>query len=122
EPARAFGCSAYAFEVGGGLVVDGEDFWQTGELQPTATQNVHEQIGARGVVDLLIANFSGCLELHQPWHLDREVSWLMRGQIDVDKAQELLDDHGSGDLRLVDNGFVGGLRVGGTGWQDRLHN
>lgn len=120
EPARAFGCSAYAFEVGGGLVVDGEDFWQTGELQPTATQTVHEQISARGVVELLTSNFAGRLEPHIPWHLGREVSWLMRGEVDVAEAQRLLDAHGSSDLRLVDNGFVGGLRVGGTGFDDRL--
>lgn len=116
EPGRAMGATAYAFECGAGLVVDGEDYWQTGDLLPTASQTVNEQIVSRGVIDLLTHHFDGFLELHTPWHLGREVSVLFRGDIDVVVAQQLLNDHGSDDLRLVDNGYVGGLRTGGTGF------
>jgi hypothetical protein len=115
EPARAFGCTAFAFEVGAGLVVDGEDHWQCGSLAPTPQATVKEQIATRGVVALLTDAYPGRLEVHEPWHRGREVSWLLRGDVDVDEAQALLDDHGHADLRLVDNGYVGGLRSGGTG-------
>lgn len=116
EPGRGMGATAYAFECGAGLHVDGEDFWQTGELRPTEAQNIHEQIVSRGVIELLTGAFPGMIELHSPWHLGREVSVLFRGEVDTIVAQQLLNDHGSGDLRLVDNGYVGGLRTGGTGF------
>ena len=118
EPGRAMGATSYAFEIGGGLVVDGEDFWQTGDIQPDADgRSVYEQLVSRGVVDLLTHHFDGFLELHTPWHVGREVSVLFRGDVNVAVAQQLLDDHGSADLRLIDNGFVGGLPTGGTGFQ-----
>lgn len=116
EPGRAMGATAYAFECGGGLHIDGEDLWQTGDLRPTDTQSIYDQLVSRGVVDLLMHHFDGLLELHSPWHLGREVSVLFRGEVDTAVAQQLLSDHGSGDLRLVDNGYVGGLRTGGTGF------
>lgn len=109
EPARAMGATAFAFEVGGGLVVDGEDYWQTGELAPERDLSVHDQIAARGVIELLLRRFEGRLELHSPWHLYREVSHIFRGDIDAAEADRLLADHGSHDLKMIDNGFVGGL-------------
>ena len=115
EPGRAMGATSYGFECGGGLVVDGEDYWQTGEMRPTAEQSIYEQIASRGVIDLLTHHFDGLIELHTPWHVGREVSVLFRGEVDVLVAQQLLNDHGSGDLRLIDNGFLGGLRTHGTG-------
>lgn len=115
EPARAMGATSYAFEIGGGLVVDGEDFWQTGDLQPDDERSIYDQMVSRGVIELLTHHFDGLLELHTPWHVGREVSLLFRGEIDVSVAQQLLEDHGSGDLRVIDNGFLGGLPTGGTG-------
>lgn len=117
EPARAMGATSYAFEIGGGMVVDGEDFWQTGELQPTDGKSVNELIVSRGVIELLTHHFDGFIELHSPWHTGREVSILFRGEINITVAQQLLNDHGSGDLRIIDNGYVGGLKTGGTGFQ-----
>lgn len=115
EPARAMGATAYGFEIGGGLHVDGEDHWQTGELQPEGDQSVYDLIVQRGVIELLTRAFPGRIELHSPWHLGREVSILFRGELDVGEAQRLLDEHGSSDLRLIDNGYLGGLPRGGTG-------
>lgn len=115
EPGRAMGATAYGFEIGGGLVVDGEDFWQTGSLQPGEGRTVFDEIMGRGVLELLTSHFPGLIELHSPWHTGREVTLLLRGELDADAAQRLLDDHGSSDLRFVDNGFVGGLPTGGTG-------
>jgi hydroxymethylpyrimidine pyrophosphatase-like HAD family hydrolase len=114
EPARSLGATAFGFEIGGGLHVDGEDFWQTGALQPEGERSVLDRIVQRGLVDRLVEAFPGRLELHAPWHTGREVSALLRGDIDVEQAQRLLNDHGADDLRLIDNGFVGGLPQGGT--------
>lgn len=115
EPARSMGATSYGFEIGGGLHVDGEDYWQTGDLQPEGDLSVFDLIARRGVIDLLTRAFPGRIELHSPWHTGREVSVLFRGDIDTAEAQRLLDDNGSTDLRLIDNGFVGGLPRGGTG-------
>ncbi|MEH3052986.1 MAG: hypothetical protein PGN13_03120 [Patulibacter minatonensis] len=68
EPARAIGATAFGFEIGGGLHVDGEDHWQTGALQPEDGRSVNELIVARGVIELLTRAFPGQLELHTPWH------------------------------------------------------
>jgi hypothetical protein len=43
---------------------------------------------------------------------------LFRGDIDTAEAQRLLDANGSSDLRLIDNGYLGGLPTGGTGAAD----
>ena len=111
ENARMLGVRAYVFEAGGGVVVDGEVTWLTGELQPGAL-SVHDQIAASGAPDLLLANFD--LEWHAPWHLEREVTHLFRGSVDCAAATALLAEHGLGHLELVDNGAAKHLRPRGA--------
>jgi phosphoglycolate phosphatase len=106
EAARLFGQSAYIFEVGCGVHVDGDTEWLTGGLEPTETQTIYQQIEAAGAPALLLDVCGDCLEYHDPWHLDRDVSHLFRGWIDTDEADALLAEHGFGDLRLVDNGRI----------------
>src|SRR5215203_3196123 len=48
EDARLIGQTAYIYEVGCGLSIDGEDRYLTGALQPSADRNVHEQIDDLG--------------------------------------------------------------------------
>jgi hypothetical protein len=105
-PARLFGQTAYIFEVGSCLVLDGEEHWLTGDLQPGEQGSIFEQVEAMGAPDLLLEHFAGRLEYHEPWHRDRDVSHLFRGDIDAFEADELLADHGFGHLRLVDNGGI----------------
>jgi phosphoglycolate phosphatase len=105
EDARLLGCRAYIFEVGSGLVVDGEREWLTGELQP-GERSIHDQIADSGAPALLLERYAGRLEYHEPWHLDREVSHLFRGRVDTFEADGLLRDEGHRDLRLVDNGAI----------------
>ena len=110
EDARLIGQSSYVFELGTGLVIDGELTFLTGELQPRDGLSVHRQIADSGAPDLLLERYGGPpanLELHAPWHLDREVSHLFRGRLDITEANELLEAEGHGGLRLVDNGPVG---------------
>jgi hypothetical protein len=79
---------------------------------------VHTLVDELGAPALLLDRYAGRLEPHAPWHLDRAVSHLFRGLVDVDEANELLAREGLGALRLVDNGTIGagetGLAVDGT--------
>jgi phosphoglycolate phosphatase-like HAD superfamily hydrolase len=110
EDARLLGQRSYAYEAGAALVLDGEELWLTGDLVPGPRGTIHEQVAASGAPDLLLERFAGRLEPHDPWHLDREVSHLFRGLVDAFAADALLDEHGHGDLRLVDNGVIGPRR------------
>ena len=107
EDARLLGQSAYIFEMGSGLVIDGELTFLTGEWQSQEGDSVHAQIARSGAPELLLAAHPGLLEPHAPWHLDREVSHLFRGLVDERGANELLADAGHAGLRLVDNGTIG---------------
>lgn len=107
EDARLLGQSSYIFEVGSGLVLDGELTWLTGDLQPDEQTTVHELIERSGAPALLLDRYEERLEHHAPWHLDREVSHLFRGSVDEGEANELLASEGHPDLRLVDNGAIG---------------
>lgn len=104
--ARLLGCPAYIFEAGCGLVIDGELEWLTGDLLPRDDATIHAQIAASGAPELLLRTYGGKLEYHDPWHLDRDVSHLFRGDVDALQADELLADRGFGHLRLVDNGMI----------------
>jgi hypothetical protein len=106
EDARLMGQTSYIFEVGTGMVVDGELTFLTGDLQPRDGLTIHAQIAESGAPDLLLERYAGRLEFHEPWHLDREVSHLFRGLVDPREAGELLAAEGYADLRLVDNGEI----------------
>ena len=106
EDARLIGQTSYIFEVGSGLVIDGEATFLTGDLQPREGLTVHAQIEQTGAPALLLERYAGRLELHSPWHVDREVSHLFRGSIDARDANQLLEAEGHGALRLVDNGEI----------------
>jgi hypothetical protein len=106
EDARLMGQTSYIFEVGTGMVIDGELTFLTGDLQPRDGKTIHAQVGEAGAPALLLERYSGRLEPHSPWDVDREVSHLFRGSIDVGEANELLAAEGHGNLRLVDNGVI----------------
>ena len=102
EDARLIGQSAYIYEVGSGLVIDGEEELLCGEFAPRDGRTPHELIAATGAPALLERELG--LEPHAPWHVDRFVSHLYRGATDVGRANELLEAEGHGALRLIDNG------------------
>jgi hydroxymethylpyrimidine pyrophosphatase-like HAD family hydrolase len=105
--ARLIGCSAFTFEVGCGLVVDGELEWLTDGIVPSPQQgSIYDQIAASGAPALLLERFEGRLEYHTPWSVGREVSHLFRGSVDLDQATRVLAENGFGWLRLLDNGVV----------------
>ena len=95
ENARLLGVASYVFEAGAGLVVSGELEW--------LTEQRREAIVVSGAPDLLLERFGDALRL-DPEGAGREVTVLLRGQVDVGEADALLEDHGFGHLRLLDNG------------------
>lgn len=108
EDARLLGCRSYIFEAGA-AVVDGPDIeWMTEPYFPDEGRGtVSEQVAATGAVDLLLRAFEDAVfEFHDPWHLNRDVSHLFRGDIDASIADALLQEHGHAELRLVDNGGI----------------
>jgi hydroxymethylpyrimidine pyrophosphatase-like HAD family hydrolase len=107
EDARLIGQSSYIYEVGSGLVVDGDELFLTGDLQPGDGVTVHALIEQTGAPQLLLDRYRGRLEHHAPWHLDRDVSHLFRGLIDAGEANEFLAAEGLDQVRLVDNGAIG---------------
>jgi phosphoglycolate phosphatase len=106
EDARLLGQTSYIYEVGCGLVIDGEETLLTGGLEPTDGKTVYDLIEDSGAPRLLLDTYKGRLEYHTPWHVNREISHLMRGLVDTFEADELLERHGHGNLRLVDNGVI----------------
>jgi hydroxymethylpyrimidine pyrophosphatase-like HAD family hydrolase len=107
EGSRLIGSSSYIFEIGCGLVVDGELEWLTDGLVPSAEQGtIYEQVERSGAPALLLERYAGRLEYHTPWSTGREVSHLLRGAVEPAEAQEVLASAGYDWLRLVDNGVV----------------
>jgi phosphoglycolate phosphatase len=107
DAARLIGSSAYIFELGCGLVVDGELEWLTDGIVPSDEGgSIHDQITASGAPALLLEGLVGQLEYHTPWSVGREVSHLFRGNVDLDEAAAILAAGGLEWLRLVDNGVI----------------
>ena len=107
EAARLLGCSAYIFELGCGLVLDGELQWLTDGVVPGGEGgSIYDQIEASGAPALLLSRFEGRLEYHAPWAAGRDVSHLFRGSVELTAVGSVLEDAGLGWLRLVDNGVV----------------
>ncbi len=104
EDARLIGQSSYIYEVGSGVVIDGEEQFLTGDYSPRDGKTPHELIAEGGAPALLEQAFAGRLEPHAPWHVDRFSSHLYRGQVDAAEANALLGREGHADLRLIDNG------------------
>jgi hydroxymethylpyrimidine pyrophosphatase-like HAD family hydrolase len=105
--ARLIGAPAFCFEVGAGLVIDGELEWLTDGVVPSLERGtIYEQIEASGAPALLLERFRGRLEYHTPWSVGRDVSHLFRGSVDLVEVGEVLASAGLGWLRLVDNGVV----------------
>jgi hydroxymethylpyrimidine pyrophosphatase-like HAD family hydrolase len=108
ETMRLIGQHSYIFELGCGLVIDGELQWLTGDCVPSPERGtIFDQIAASGAPAVLLEAFAGRFEYHQPWSDGREVSHLFRGEISAAEANEVLSGAGFDWLRLVDNGVVG---------------
>jgi hydroxymethylpyrimidine pyrophosphatase-like HAD family hydrolase len=107
EGSRLIGSSSYVFELGCGVVIDGELEWLTDGVVPSESRgSIYDQIEASGAPAVLLDHFADRLEYHTPWSRGREVSHLLRGAVDLDEAASVLSAAGCDWLRLVDNGVV----------------
>ena len=107
EAARLIGSRAFIFEIGCGLVLDGELEWLTDGLEPSASEGtIFDQISASGAPALLLERFAGRLEPHTPWSARRDVSHLFRGDVSLAEVEAVLQEAGLGWLRMVDNGVI----------------
>ncbi|MBK5111168.1 MAG: HAD hydrolase family protein [Thermoleophilia bacterium] len=106
EDARIIGQSSFIFEAGAAFSIDQELTVLTGEFDLDPERTVVRQISDRGVPELLFESFDGRLEFHEPWHLEREMSHLFRGEVETAEANRVLEENGHGDLRLLDNGAI----------------
>ena len=107
ENSRIIGSSSYIFELGCGLMLDGELEWLTDGIVPSPERGtIYEQIERSGAPALLLREFAGRLEYHTPWSTGRDVSHLFRGDVDLNVVRQVLEGAGLGWLRLVDNGVI----------------
>jgi phosphoglycolate phosphatase len=107
ECARLIGSSSYIFELGCGLVLDGELEWLTGGVEPSEAEGtIYDQIERSGAPALLLDRYAGRLEYHTPWSVGREISHLFRGEVDLDEVHAVLAEARMDWLRLVDNGVI----------------
>lgn len=84
------------------LVVD-TPYWPEGV--PAEGRTVFEEILASGAYERLVAAFPGQVEYHEPWHLHRDATHVLRGCFDLAAAQAVLDSL-EPPMELVDNGLV----------------
>jgi hydroxymethylpyrimidine pyrophosphatase-like HAD family hydrolase len=77
----------------------------------------YELIARSGAAAALQAEFPGQLEYHTPWHEGREATHLLRGCLDANRAQAVLDTL-EPPIGLLDNGIV---RTRGTLACDESH-
>jgi hydroxymethylpyrimidine pyrophosphatase-like HAD family hydrolase len=107
EASRLIGTRSYIFDIGCGLVLDGELEWLTDGLIPSDQKGtIFHQIAASGALELLAQRFGDRLEPHDPWSATRDVSHLLRGSIDLPEANGALAEAGLDWLRLIDNGVI----------------
>ena len=106
EDARLIGSTAYIYEVGCAVVIDGEKTILVGDAETDEDKSLAETMVDRGIPDQLFDHFEGRLEWHYPWHKQRELSLLFRGKVDVDEANRVIAERGHKGLRLIDNGAI----------------
>ncbi len=119
--ARLIGQTSYIYEAGCAVMLDGERTYLTGDWVPDSDGTPAEKLVASGIPELLFEHFDGRLEWHSPWHTGRELSLLMRGQVDVAEANELIAERGHQNLRFLDNGAIGRRMEGIEGATHAYH-
>jgi phosphoglycolate phosphatase len=110
EVSRLLGWDSYIAEVGC-VIVPGRGeppIYYTGTWGPDALrggETPFEAIARVGALDALVRAFPGRIEEHAPWHLNREATHVLRGNIPLAVAQSVLDTVEL-PVRIVDNGIV----------------
>lgn len=77
--------------------------WPEGVLLPDETP--YQAITRYGGLRVLAEEFPGRIEEHDPWHTDREITHVLRGNIDCVAAQKRLDTLDV-PVAIIDNGII----------------
>jgi hydroxymethylpyrimidine pyrophosphatase-like HAD family hydrolase len=77
--------------------------WPDGLVLPTETP--YDAIVRVGAIEALQTRFPGRIEYHDPWHRDREVTHVLRGNVPLAEAREVLADLPLA-VTLIDNGII----------------
>ncbi|MFU8891183.1 MAG: HAD family hydrolase [Anaerosomatales bacterium] len=110
EVSRLLGWDAYIAEVGC-VIVPGRGqapIYYTGSWGPAAMrggETPYEAIARVGSLRVLQREFPGLIEEHAPWHLNREATHVLRGNVPLADAQAALDTLEL-PVRIVDNGII----------------
>lgn len=106
ENARVMGLSNYIAELGVELVYDQgrEVIINTGSLGEEHS-DLYRSIMRSGAVDWLLSTYPHSIEFHTPWADLRDCTPLLRGLLDLDEVNRILDERFPG-LILVDNGVL----------------
>ena len=110
ENARLLGIRHYIAELGCQIVheLGKEVFFTAADLvDKHSGKSVFQIIAESGAVEMLFENFARRLEYHTPWSEQRECTHLFRGFIDIELANNILQDHGFSSLKVIDNGVIG---------------
>lgn len=110
EDCRLLGLRHYVAEVGALVVHDllARETENLGDF-PAARPGegtVRERIEASGAIDALYEAFPGKLEPHYPWSLQRDYSLILRGELDTDRARQVVSDATDLPLDFLDNGII----------------
>lgn len=105
EVARILGADGFIAELGGITARGDRVAHEYGAYRGPGTPN--EQMARSGAAAFLLDAFAGRIEPHAPWaHVDREVTMLFRGHLDLEAARSLLAEAGYRWLDLHDNGII----------------
>ena len=113
EDCRLLGFNAYIGEMGGLLMLDLKAArWEyfTGDMpyDPTCGKTPHEVIEECGVLQRILDRYPGRIEFHNDMstgYKHREVTVGMRGEVQDDEVQAMLDETGAG-LVWTNNGYL----------------
>ncbi|WP_041941141.1 MULTISPECIES: HAD hydrolase family protein [Frankia] len=111
EAAQIFGADGFIGELG---AIVGWNDGRDSEILRGAMPPDFDQVPA-SLLDRLIENYPGRLELHTPWHAGREVDVMLRGRIDVPEVDGWLAETGFAWLSMRDNGLISPAHMPGLG-------
>jgi hydroxymethylpyrimidine pyrophosphatase-like HAD family hydrolase len=116
EISRLLGWRGFIAELGCVIVPDrgAAPVYFTGDWPADALvagQTPYDRIISAGAVEALVAAFPGKLEPHDPYHVNREATVLLRGSLDVEEARAVLGELEVA-VEIVDNGIIRPLATG----------
>jgi len=104
--AQMIGVNNYIAELGAELVYDlGKDVHVTFDDDRDNFDITYEGKDLIRIIELLMTEFPKKIESMMEWSRYRSFNALFFGEIDLEKANKLLETEGYGNLVLVDNGF-----------------